>query len=106
MFRILSAGDVLQAHHVFGNRGSMYAIWESLEGWHAAIKITGSWNKLRGEVYKSEQQVLDDAIEHHRISASRLCLVSKEYLAQRKSQIFQWKLNVIRCCLNNVQSFH
>lgn len=77
MFRILSAGDVLQAHHVFGNWGSMYAIWESPEGWHAAIKITGSWNKLRGEAYKSEQQALDDAIERHRSSASRLCLKSK-----------------------------
>ena len=32
MFRILSRGDVLQAHHVFGNWGSMYAIWESVAG--------------------------------------------------------------------------
>ncbi|KZP51276.1 hypothetical protein A3N37_00165 [Enterobacter ludwigii] len=82
MFRVLATGDVLQAHHVFGNWGSMYAIWVSDEGWHAAIKITGSWNKLRGENYKTEQQALDDAIEHHNTSASRLCLKSKIYLAQ------------------------
>lgn len=59
----------------FGRRGcapGASCIWElgkhvchlgSAEGWHAAIKITGSWNKLRGETYKTEQQALDDAIE-------------------------------------------
>ncbi|MCX9939051.1 hypothetical protein LAD54_10360 [Klebsiella pneumoniae] len=82
MFRVLATRDVLQAHHVFGNWGSMYAIWESADGWHAAIKITGSWNKLRREAYKTEQQTLDDAIEHNNTSASRLCLKSKVYLAQ------------------------
>lgn len=82
MFRILAAGDVLHAHHVFGNWGNTYAIWESAEGWHAAIKITGSWNKLRGEPYKTEQQALEDAIEHQNTSTSRLCLKSKIYLAQ------------------------
>ena len=82
MFRILSRGDVLQAHHVFADWGSMYAIWESAEGWHAAIKITGSWNKLRGEAYKTEQQALADAIEHKRTSMSRMFVKSKVYLAQ------------------------
>lgn len=82
MFRILDNGDVLQAHHVFGNWGSMYANWESAEGWHAAINITGSWNKLRGEAYTTEQQALDDVIEHHNTSVSRLFLKSKIYLAQ------------------------
>lgn len=41
MFRVLATGDVLKSHHVFGNWGSMYAIWKSAEGWHDAIKITG-----------------------------------------------------------------
>ncbi|EOV8973284.1 hypothetical protein ACN6UN_003215 [Cronobacter turicensis] len=82
MFRVLTAGDVLQAHHVFGNWRRMYAIWESAEGWHAANKITGSWNKLRGEAYKIEQQALDGAIEHDNTSASGLSLKSKVYLEQ------------------------
>ncbi|ELY2855821.1 hypothetical protein SMC92_002904 [Cronobacter dublinensis] len=66
MFRVLAAGDVVKAHHVLGKWGSMYAIWESAEGWQAVIKITGSWNKLRGEANKTEQQALDDAIEHNK----------------------------------------
>jgi len=82
MFRVLATGDVLQAYHVFGNWGNTYAIWESAEGWHAAIKIPGTWNKLRGEAYKSEQQALRDAIEHNNTSTSRICLKSKFYLAQ------------------------
>lgn len=41
MFRVLATWDVLQAYHVFGNWRNTYAIWESAEGWHAAIKITG-----------------------------------------------------------------
>ena len=82
MVRVLDTGDVLQAHHVFGNWGGMYAIWESAEGWHAAIKITSSWNKLRGEASKTEQQALDDAIEHCRTSVSRHSVKSKVYLAQ------------------------
>lgn len=74
MFRILSAGDVLQAHHVFGDWGNMYAIWESAEGWHAAIKITGSWNKLRGPTYQTEQQALADAMEHSSRVVGRICM--------------------------------
>jgi hypothetical protein len=65
MFRILAAGDVLQAHHVCGDWAKLYAIWESPEGWHAAVKITGSWNKLRGEAYKTEQQALEAAMKFH-----------------------------------------
>jgi|GEM_PF-4663829 len=38
----------------------MYAIWEPAEGWHAAIKITGSWGKQRGEAYKIEQQAMPE----------------------------------------------
>lgn len=89
IFRVLATGDELQAHHVFGNWGSLYAIWESAKGWHAAIKITGSCNKLRDEAYKTEQQALDDAIENHNTSSSRLCLKSKVHLAQSVSRIYR-----------------
>ena len=70
MYRVFAIGDVLQAYYVFGNWGSMYTIWESTKGWCAAIKITGAWNKLRGESYKTEQQAFDDAIEHNNTSAN------------------------------------
>lgn len=61
----MATGDVLKEHHVYGDWGKLYAFWESPEGWHAAIKITGSWNKLRGEAYKTEKQVLGAAMKIH-----------------------------------------
>lgn len=57
MFRILSAGMFSRRIIFLGNRGSLYANWESPEGRHAAIKITGSWNKFCVEAYKSAQLV-------------------------------------------------
>lgn len=46
MFRILSAGDVLQVHHVFESRGSIYAIRGSPEGLHAARRRSRNSRRL------------------------------------------------------------
>ncbi|EBR8246823.1 hypothetical protein ACLHOE_003346 [Salmonella enterica subsp. enterica serovar Newport] len=67
MFRVLATWDVLQAYHVFGNWRNTYAIWESAEGWHVAIKITGSWNKLRVRLtrLKGRRLMMQSSIAAH-----------------------------------------